>query len=150
MRKSKVSYGVKPGNEFKHSILSAYQYQLEKQAKAEEAFERAFNRAAMTTTYLRSDKVQGGEKRDLYDKVNDLQPLKERLRAEIIESARVRMEIYELTKTVKSTKLSLFLHLIYIEGIDYKEAKARMRDRCKMADLHNEALEAVDISGVTG
>ena len=96
MRKSKVSYGVKPGNEFKHSILSAYQYQLEKQAKAEEAFERAFNRAAMTTTYLRSDKVQGGEKRDLYDKVNDLQPLKERLMAEIIESARVREKVYEL------------------------------------------------------
>ena len=56
---------------------------------------------------------------------------------------------YELIKTVQSTKLTLFLHLIYIRGVDYKEAEKRVHERGKMADLHNEALEAVDLSGVT-
>jgi hypothetical protein len=145
MSKTKTAMSVKPGNQYKHSVLSGYQYQLDKQAKAEEDYERAFNRATMTTSYIRPDNVQGGDKKDLYDKVNYLQPLKEKVRAELLEAVRMRGEISKYIKAVESVRLRLILQLLYIEGVDYGEAFKRMKRCGSIEDLHNEALKAVVI-----
>lgn len=145
MAKSNIAIGVDPGNIWKHSILSRYQYQLEKQEKAEEAYKRAFERATMSKSYIRPDNVQGGEKRDLYDKINDLQPLKEKVSEAIKEAVKIRAEALKIINSVGRPKYQLLLVLLYIEGLDYKDIGKRMRPARgeKMAVLHNQALRMV-------
>lgn len=150
MAKSNIAIGVDPGNVWKHSILSGYRYQLEKQELAEEKYKRAFERATMTKSYIKPDKVQGGDKKDLYDRLNDLEPLKVKLNDAIKESARIRAETHKMIKSVESPKYQLVLVLLYIEGLDYKEAGARMRIARgeKMEVLHNQALRMVRCENV--
>lgn len=145
MAKSNIAIGVDPGNIWKHSILSGYRYQLEKQEKAEEQYKRAFERATMTKSYIRPDKVQGGEKRDLYDKINDLQPLKEKVTEAIKEAVKIRAEALKIINSVERSKYQLLLVLLYIEGLDYQEARKRIRPARgeKMEALHNQALRMV-------
>jgi len=138
---------VEPGNVWKHSILSRYQYQLEKQEKAEEAYLRAYERATMAKSYIRPDKVQGGDKKDLHDRLNDLAPLRKQVSAEITESARIRIETSKIINSVGRPKYQLLLVLLYIEGLDYQEARKRIRPARgeKMEALHNQALGMVII-----
>lgn len=70
MAKTNIAIGVDPGNVRKHSMLSGYQYQLEKQEQAEEKYKRAFERATTTTRYIQGDRITGGDKKDLYDRIN--------------------------------------------------------------------------------
>lgn len=147
MAKSNIAIGVDPGNGWKHSILSRYQYQLEKQEKAEEAYLRAYERATMAKSHIRPDKVQGGDKKDLHDRLNDLAPLREQVSTEITESARIRIETSKIINSVGRPKYQLLLVLLYIEGLDYKDIGKRMRPARgeKMSVLHNQALALVDL-----
>lgn len=145
MAKSNIAIGVDPGNVWKHSILSGYRYQLDKQELAEEKYKRAFERATMTKSYIRPDKVQGGDKRDLYDRINDLEPLKVKVTDAIKESVKIRAETIKMIDGVKPIKYRLLLNLLYLNGMDYKEARNKMRlDRGeKIEVLHNQALRMV-------
>ncbi|MBI4858321.1 MAG: DUF1492 domain-containing protein [Acetobacterium woodii] len=145
MAKSNIAIGVDPGNVWKHSILSGYQYQLEKQEHAEEKYKRAFERATMTTQYIKGDRITGGNKKDLYDRINELQPLKDEVSVAVLETTKTWMELNEYINSVESIKLRLLLRLLYLNGMDYKEARNKMRlDRGeKIEALHNRALRMV-------
>ncbi|WP_296560321.1 DUF1492 domain-containing protein [uncultured Acetobacterium sp.] len=147
MAKSNIAIGVDPGNIWKHSILSGYRYQLDKQEAATDKYLKAFERAAMTKSYIRPDKVQGGDKRDLYDRLNDLEPLRVKADAEVRESVRIRTETIKMIDSVKPVKYRLLLNLLYLNGMDYKEAgnKIGIGRGEKMGALHNQALELVAI-----
>jgi len=150
MTKSNIAIGVDPGNVWKHSILSGYQYQLERQEQAEEKYKRAFERATMTTSYIRPDKVHGGDKKDLYDRINDLEPLRAKVTVTIKETVKIRTETLRMIDSVKPIKYQLLLNLLYINGMDYKEARNRMRLARgeKIEVLHNKALELVEIERI--
>jgi len=145
MAKSNIAIGVEPGNVWKHSILSGYRYQLEKQELAEEKYKRAFERATMTTRYIQGDRITGGDKKDLYDRINDVEPLKVKVTDAIKESVKIRAETIKMIDSVKPIKYRLLLNLLYLNGMDYKEARNKMRlDRGeKIEVLHNQALRMV-------
>lgn len=145
MAKSNIAIGVDPGNVWKHSILSGYRYQLEKQELAKEKYKRAFERATMTTRYIQGDRITGGDKKDLYDRINDLEPLKVKVTDAIKEAVKIRTETIKMIDSVKPIKYRLLLNLLYLNGMDYKEARNKMRlDRGeKIEVLHNQALRMV-------
>lgn len=145
MAKSNIAIGVDPGNVWKHSMLSGYQYQLAKQEQAEEKYLRAYERATMAKSHIRPDKVQGGDKRDLYDRLNDLEPLRVKADAEVRESVKIRTETIKMIDSVKPVKYRLLLNLLYLNGMDYKEASNKMRLNRgeKIEVLHNHALRMV-------
>ncbi len=145
MAKSNIAIGVDPGNIWKHSILSGYRYQLDKQEAATDKYLKAFERAAMTKSYIRPDKVQGGDKRDLYDRINDLEPLKAKVTDTIKESVKIRTETIKMIDSVKPVKYRLLLNLLYLNGMDYKEAgnKIGIGRGEKIEVLHNQALRMV-------
>jgi Protein of unknown function (DUF1492). len=147
MTKSNIAIGVDPGNVWKHSILSGYRYQLEKQEQAEEKYKRAFERATMTTRYIEGDRITGGNKKDLYDRINELQPLKNKVSVAVLETTKTWMKLNEYIDSVESIKLKLLLRLLYSSGMDYKEAgnKMRLGRGEKIEVLHNQALRMVII-----
>lgn len=148
MAKTNIAIGVDPGNVWKHSILSRYQHQLKKEEEAEEKYLRAFERATITTQYIKGDRIQGGDKQDLYDRINALQPLRDIIRAEIKETARIRIETGKIIDSVESIKYKVVLDLLYLNGMDYKETGAKMRDSEKMSVLHNRALRLAEIDPI--
>ncbi|VUZ27422.1 DUF1492 domain-containing protein [Acetobacterium wieringae] len=145
MAKSNIAIGVDPGNVWKHSMLSGYQYQLEKQEQAEEKYKRAFERATMTTQYIQGDRITGGDKKDLYDKINDLEPLKVKVTDAIKEAVKIRAETIKMIDSVEPIKYRLLLNLLYLNGMGYKEAgnKMRLGRGEKIEVLHNKALKMV-------
>ncbi|MEL7661392.1 hypothetical protein [Acetobacterium wieringae] len=145
MAKSNIAIGVDPGNVWKHSILSEYRHQLEKQEQAEEKYKRAYERATMTTSYIRADKVQGGNKKYLFDWINDLQPLRDEASLAVQKTTKAWMKLNEYISSVESKKLKLLLTLIYSNGLDYKETskKIRLARGEKIEVLHNQALRMV-------
>lgn len=147
MTKSNIAIGVDPGNVWKHSILSGYRYQLEKQEQAEEKYKRAFERATTTTRCIQSDRITGGDKKDLYDRINELQPLKVKVTDTIKEAAKIRTATLKMIDSVKPIKYRLLLTLLYINGMEYKEAgnKMRLGRGEKIEALHNQALKMVII-----
>ncbi|MDO9491105.1 DUF1492 domain-containing protein [Acetobacterium sp.] len=147
MAKTNIAIGVDPGNVWKHSILSGYRYQLDKQEAATDKYLKAFERATMTTQYIKGDRITGGDKKDLYDRINDLEPLRVKADAEVRESVRIRTETIKMIDSVKPVKYRLLLNLLYLNGMDYKEAgnKIGIGRGEKMGALHNQALELVAI-----
>ncbi|WP_423230042.1 DUF1492 domain-containing protein [Acetobacterium bakii] len=63
------------------------------------------------------------------------------------EVVKTRAETLEMIDSIKPIKYRLLLNLLYINGMDYKEAGNKMRigrDE-KMSVLHNQALKMVII-----
>lgn len=136
MIKTQIVFKTNHDNEFKHSILSAYQYQLNRLKKAEDAYSQAFE----STTSSCKDKAA------LHRGMESIQSIMGNVYSELAEAARMRIEVYDLIKTVKPVNLSLLLQLIYIEGLNYEEAAEKLQIcEFQIADMHSQALSVVNV-----